>query len=139
MKAFLSIKYHADHANRARIEAISAALAACGIETFCVVRDLERWGAAQFAPAELMRRTFAAIAASDLVVIDLTEKGVGVGIEAGYARAKQIPLVTIARAGADISATLVGISRQVFFYTAPSDLEKFFRAQTLDDELGFCK
>jgi len=30
------------------------------------------------------------------MVVDLTEKGVGVGIEAGYARARGIPIVTIA-------------------------------------------
>lgn len=63
-----------------------------------------------------MRRTFAEIDASDLVVVDLTEKGVGVGIEAGYARAKQIPIVVIAQRGADLSTTLRGVVRAVIVY-----------------------
>ena len=78
-----------------------------------------------------MRRTFAEIDASDLVVVDLTEKGVGVGIEAGYAHAKQIPIVTIAQRGADISATLQGISRAVFFYDGLDDLERIILSQNL--------
>ena len=54
-----------------------------------------------------MTRTFAVIAASDLAIIELSEKGVGLGIEAGYAYAQKIPLATVARDG---------ISKDVFFY-----------------------
>jgi 2'-deoxynucleoside 5'-phosphate N-hydrolase len=122
VKAFLSIKYHADHRNRARIEAIAAALQARGFETACIARDVERWGQLKFDARELMTRTFAAIEACDLMVVDLTEKGVGVGIETGYAHAKKIPVVTIAQAGADISNTLRGISRTVFLYDRADDL-----------------
>ncbi len=127
MKAFLSIKYHADHANRARIEMIAAALQACGIDSVCIARDVEQWGRLKFDAGELMTRTFAAIDACDLVVVDLTEKGVGVGIEAGYARAKNIPIVTIAEIGADISETLRGIARAVFWYAGADDLAQFWR------------
>ncbi|MBI5652800.1 MAG: nucleoside 2-deoxyribosyltransferase [Chloroflexi bacterium] len=125
-RVFLSIKYHADHANRARIEAICAALAQNACATICIARDVEEWGRAHFDSRELMARTFAAIDASDLVVIDLTEKGVGVGIEAGYARAKQIPIIVIAQRGADISTTLHGIARNVIFYNEPGDLAHLF-------------
>jgi nucleoside 2-deoxyribosyltransferase len=126
MKAFLSIKYHADQRNRARIEMISSALQACGIESVCIARDVERWGELQFDARELMHRTFAALDACDWVVIDLTEKGVGVGIEAGYARAKNIPIVTIAQESADISETLRGLSRETFLYDDSANLSEFF-------------
>lgn len=126
MKATIAIKYHPDSSNRPRIELISRALARCGVESFCVARDLERWGEVHFPPAELMRRSFAAIAASDLLVVDLSEKGVGVGIEAGYAHAHGTPIITIARAGADISDTLRGISRAVFWYESEAELAAFF-------------
>ncbi|MEW5717419.1 MAG: nucleoside 2-deoxyribosyltransferase [Chloroflexota bacterium] len=141
MKAFLSIKYHADHGNRARIEMIAAALQSRGIAAVCIARDVEQWGARRFDPAELMRRTFAAIDACDLVVVDLTEKGVGVGIEAGYARAKNIPIVAIAETGADISETLRGVSRTVFWYAGLDDLRgaikemiRNFPERCFDDE-----
>ena len=135
MKVFLSIKYYADHSNRPRIEAILAALEQRGAHGVCIARDVERWGAIRFDAAELMRRTFAEIDASDLVVVDLTEKGVGVGIEAGYAHAKQIPIVTIAQRGADISVTLQGISRAVFFYDGLDDIEQIILSQNLWNDL----
>jgi len=127
MNIFLSIKYHSDHANRSRIEAILAAIEQRGAHGVCIARNVEHWGAMRCDAAELMRRTFAAIDASDLVIVDLTEKGVGVGIEAGYAHAKQIPIVTIAQRGADISDTLRGISRAIIFYDSFDDVGRVIK------------
>ncbi|MEM7347634.1 MAG: nucleoside 2-deoxyribosyltransferase, partial [Chloroflexota bacterium] len=125
MKAYLAIKYHPDHQNRSLIEGISHALAKSGIETVCVTRDIEQWGVYHFSPEELMQRSFAEIDASDLVLIELSEKGVGLGIEAGYAYAKRIPIITIAQQGADISTTLQGISQKVYFYDTTKQLADF--------------
>ena len=116
MRAFLSIKYHADHRNREPIEKITAVLQAAGWETICVTRDIEGWGERSLAAPALMQRTFAAIAESDLVIVELSEKGVGLGIEAGYAAACQIPIAVIAPTGSDISTTLQGIAQQVGWY-----------------------
>ncbi len=122
LKAYLGIKYHSDNRNRPTIEAISRTLAAAGFNTTCITRDVEGWGRHKFSPEALMTRTFSVIAASDLAIIELSEKGVGLGIEAGYAYAQKIPLVTIARAGSDISTTLRGISDEVFIYQDVADL-----------------
>ena len=64
-------------------------------------------------------------------MVDLTEKGVGLGIEAGYAYAKGIPIAVIAKKGSDISATLQGISQQLFLYDEFDDLTHFFKDTTL--------
>jgi len=125
MKAYLAIKFHPDGANRARVERICAALEAAGIESVCVIRDLEHWGQVHFEPGELMRRSFELLDGCDLLIVELTEKGVGVGIEAGYAHAKGIPVVTIAEAGADVSETLRGISREVLNYQTSAELVEF--------------
>jgi nucleoside 2-deoxyribosyltransferase len=69
-----------------------------------------------------MKLTFEKINNCDLVIIDLTEKGVGLGIEEGYAYAKEIPIITIAKSGSDISETLVGISKKIFLYNNIEDL-----------------
>ena len=122
MQLYLAIKYHADQRNRAAIEAITAVLAAQGHTVFCVARDLEQWGAVTFPPDELMRHSLQAIDAADILLVDLTEKGVGLGLEAGYAYANGIPVVTMAPVGADISETLRGITTQIFFYTDYRDL-----------------
>jgi 2'-deoxynucleoside 5'-phosphate N-hydrolase len=126
VRAFLSIKYHPDGGNRARIEGLSEALLRAGMDTFCVARDLEQWGQSKHAPDELMRRTFHEIDLCQLVVLDLAEKGVGVGIEAGYAHARGIPVIVVAPLGSDISETLRGIAREILRYADVQDLGEAF-------------
>lgn len=126
MKAYLAIKFYADGQNRDVIEGITAVLAKQGIDTICVVRDLEKWGQIHFAPDVLMQKSFHEIDQSDMIVVELSEKGVGIGIEAGYAYAKDIPIITIARTGSDISETLRGISQNIFFYESYAQLADMF-------------
>ncbi|MBN1872633.1 MAG: nucleoside 2-deoxyribosyltransferase [Anaerolineae bacterium] len=127
MQAYLAIKYHPDSRNRERIERIIAALAAHGIGSICIARDVEQWGTVQLDAPTLMQCSFAAIDTCDMMIVDLTEKGVGTGIEAGYAYAHQIPIITIAQTGADISETLLGISSQVYSYHTYDDLVTFLK------------
>jgi nucleoside 2-deoxyribosyltransferase len=126
MKAYLGIKFHPDNRNRDMIDLISQVLGSCGFETVCIRRDIEKWGDVHLSPDELMAKTFEVICSCQLTVIDLTEKGVGLGIEAGYAYAQRIPVITIAREGSDISSTLQGISRDVYLYRNAGDLSRFF-------------
>jgi len=74
-----------------------------------------------------MQFTFEQIDSCDLVIIDLTDKGVGLGIESGYAFAKGIPIITIAKKGSDISETLIGISRDILIYNNPESLDVLFK------------
>ncbi len=124
MKAYLAIKFYEDGRNRAMIEGITAVLAQLGIDTICVVRDLEKWGEIHFSPDVLMQKSFHEIDQSDMIIVELSEKGVGLGIEAGYAYAKGIPIITIARTGSDISETLRGISQDIFFYESYGRLKE---------------
>jgi hypothetical protein len=55
---------------------------------------LKRGGQVSFTPKELMEITFQIIDESDLVIIDLSEKGVGLGIEADYAYSRSVPVIT---------------------------------------------
>jgi hypothetical protein len=123
VKVFLSIKYHPNQRNREHIEAVSAALEKIGYQTLCVARDVERWGQVRLSPQELMARTFEAIDACEVLLVDLTEKGVGLGIETGYAHARGIPVLVIARHGSDIPRTLQGMAQRVFWYQSPDDLK----------------
>ena len=127
MKAYISIKYRADNGNKDCIQKISSALEQNGFETVCVARDIEKWGGVQLSPHELMQRTFTEIDSSNLLVVDLTEKGVELGIEADYAYAKQIPVVVIAKKGSDVSTTLLGIAQQLFLYDEFENLNQLFQ------------
>jgi 2'-deoxynucleoside 5'-phosphate N-hydrolase len=82
----------------------------------CVVRDVEDWGRVELEPSELMRRTFELIDSVDVAIIELSEKGVGLGIEAGYAYACRVPVVALHRNGTDMSTTLAGIAHRVLPY-----------------------
>lgn len=127
MKAYIAIKFHPDHSNRHVIHDISSALTAAGYKTMSMQRDVEKFGTEANLPAsELMKLTFEMIDACQLVVVELTEKGVGLGIEAGYAYAKGVKIVTIAKKGSDVSTTLRGVSDRVVLFDE-GELEGLFK------------
>ncbi|MGE3975136.1 MAG: nucleoside 2-deoxyribosyltransferase [Bdellovibrionales bacterium] len=117
MKIYLGVKYYPDNSNKNLIDTLSSHLEKQGHQVSCVVRDIEHWGDKVFAVDELMRKTFEMIDNSDAVLIELTEKGVGLGIEAGYAFSKGIPITVVAKLGSDISSTIKGISKSVISYS----------------------
>ncbi len=124
MKAYLAIKFHADYSNRKLIEDISDSLRKLGIDTVVMVRDFERWGDVKFTPKELMQKSFAEIYKSDLFIVEYSEKGVGLGIEAGYAYAKNVPIFVIAKTNSEISDTIKGIAKSIFFYSDSPDIAR---------------
>ncbi len=117
MKIYLAIKFHPNNQNQPLIEEISEQLSKLGHSTVCAVRDFENWGKQQFEPRDLLLKAFKAIEDSDLVLVEATEKGMGVGIEAGFAFAKNIPIVTVAKPDSDISINLRSLSRKVIRYS----------------------
>lgn len=123
MKAYIGIKFHQDYRNKDLVDSISLALENQEYQTICVVRDNEKGGQVQLSAEELMRVTFEKIDECSLMVIDITEKGVGLGIEAGYAYSKNIPIITIAKRGSDIPKTLSGISKSVLFYDNEDEIK----------------
>jgi len=122
MKAYLVIKFKEDNSNQKTIEDISALFKKMNIEIISMARDYEKWGEVKFTPLELMQKTFQIIDSSDLLIVEFSEKGVGIGIEAGYAYAKQKPIFVIAKEGSDVSNTLKGIAKDVIFYNNPEEL-----------------
>ncbi len=119
---YLAIKFHADHRNRELVDRISAVFERHGLMTTCVARDFEQWGQVTFDAHDLMQRALDAINHSAAVVVEFTEKGVGLGIEAGYAAALDIPVFVLLRPEAEVSTTLDGISTDVFRYADDDSL-----------------
>ena len=126
MKAYISIKFHEDYKNKKLIEQISKSLQNAGFNPIVMIRDYEKGGKVKFTPEELMKLTFRLIDESELLVVEFSEKGVGLGIEAGYAYAKNKPIVVVAKKDSDISTTIRGISKEVLFYNKPEELTKKF-------------
>ncbi len=121
---YLGIKFHEDHSNKKRIEGIMRAIAESNCQGRCLACDVAHDTKHPQWASDLMKRAFSNIDASHLVIIDATAKGVGIGIEAGYAFAKRIPIITIAEENANISATLCGISTVIGTYTTPRSLRE---------------
>jgi 2'-deoxynucleoside 5'-phosphate N-hydrolase len=126
VKIFLSIKHYADNRNKQLIEDISSLLTSKGFETINICRDIEKWGKLDLSPQKLMFETFRALDRCDIVLIELSVKGVGLGIEAGYAFARNKPIITIANREANISKSLEGISTAKFTFGSLDDLDQFF-------------
>ncbi len=83
---------------------------ALGHQMICVCKHIELWGRNKLGSEELMKKTFAEIDASDLILVEFSVKGVGIGIESGYAHARGKTLVAIGKSNADLSSTLEGIA-----------------------------
>jgi 2'-deoxynucleoside 5'-phosphate N-hydrolase len=126
MNVLMSIKFHSDGSNVDLMKDIAqvAKKESVGLKTIFV--DYEKEGENKFSLNELMLMTFEAIQNNDCLIVELSEKGVGLGIEAGYAFSKNKPVYVIAKKGSDISDTLSGISKEIFFYENVADLEEFF-------------
>jgi len=131
-RAYFGIKYHEDNRNRDEIDSLSIALNNNGIETICIVRDVEKWGDVQLSSQELMKITFDEIDKSDFVILEMTEKGVGLGIEAGYAVAKGKPVIVLTKEKQKLSNTMQGIANVVIQYSQPEEIEILAHNKSLD-------
>jgi nucleoside 2-deoxyribosyltransferase len=121
-RAYLGFKFYDDMRNRELIEQCDEVFKKLGMETSIIVRDFEVFGDKKYESHVLMTKTFEEIDASDVVVIEFSEKGVGLGIEAGYAAGTKKPVWVIAKTGSEISNTLAGTAERVVFYNKPEDL-----------------
>jgi len=73
---------------------------------------------------KLMEEAFRNIDESDLVMVELSNMSVGVGIEAGYAKAKGKPIVYLHKKGTRLKEAMNGIVDKVFTYENTEDLIK---------------
>ena len=135
-RAYFGIKYHEDNRNRGEIDSLSSALRNAGIETICIVRDVEKWGDVQLSSQELMKITFDEIDKSDFVILEMTEKGVGLGIEAGYAIAKGKPVIVLTKEVQKLSNTMQGIANVVIQYSQPEEIDIFTHNKSLQGTLA---
>ncbi len=91
-------------------------------EIVCVHKNLEDWGRNHFSSEELMMHTMEMIDGCEALLIEFSEKGVGLGIEAGYAFAKSIPIYVLLPKGKSLSTTMKGICKKCFEYASTEDI-----------------
>lgn len=127
MKFYLGIKFHEDLSNKNLIERICHIAEQHNHQIICDHRDLEQWGRVTFSLEKLMLKTFEIIENSDAVIIEFSESGVGLGIEAGFAAAKNIPVYILLPKGRELSPTMQGVYIKYFEYETDADIQYMFR------------
>ncbi len=71
---------------------------------------------------EMMETAFREIDTADFLIAELTTKSIGVGIEIGYAFAKEIPIIYLRKKNAEYSTTASGSSNYIVEYENEFDL-----------------
>ncbi|MEO7531917.1 MAG: nucleoside 2-deoxyribosyltransferase [Sediminibacterium sp.] len=112
-KAYLALSYQNRKNLQAEIEAIQKTLASFHIELFIFV-DVYHFSTDE--EKKMMQTAFNEIDASDFLIAEVSEKAIGVGIEIGYAVAKNKRIIYLRNDASEHSATAAGSSSNVLIY-----------------------
>lgn len=121
MRAYISVSYHLRNALREELDAVKEALISLQIEPFIFVDQYK------FDPSDemaMMKQALADIDTCDMLIAETTEKAIGIGIEAGYAKARNKPVIYLRKNSAPHSTTLSGISDYRVYYENAADLKR---------------
>ncbi len=102
---------------RETLENISRNLESLGHTTFCFFRDIQEWGNVITSRAEIMPIAMENLDKCDilLMLVSSDEKSTGMGIEAGYAKARNKKILLIKKSFVEV-AYLESISDNVIVY-----------------------
>jgi len=125
MQAYISISFKQRLFLNEAVTAIKTALLHHNIDAFVFV---DRYHFKKDEAHAMMQQAFADIDGADLLIAETSDKAIGIGIEAGYAKAKGKPVIYLRHATADHSTTLAGTSDQQVVYENAQDLEAQLKA-----------
>lgn len=120
-KAYISVSFSKRKDLQQEMETISSVLRFHGITAFIFV-DRYEFAAAQ--EKEMMQQAILSIDECDLLIAETSDKAIGIGIEAGYAKAKGKKVIYLRSINAEHSTTLSGISDFQILYEGVEDLKK---------------
>lgn len=130
MRAYVSAKFSGLD-NQETIEELCSAVERAGFSVTCTIRDFDDYGQEERDTSELTTFIFDSIEHADVVFLDMTDKGVGLGIEAGYASAFSKPIVALLADDAELSPTLQPLVKHIIHYEGFHDLtEQLASART---------
>ncbi|MBP7173188.1 MAG: hypothetical protein KBA33_03835 [Cloacibacterium sp.] len=121
MQAYISISFSKRKELEKEVQAIKNVLEIFGISAFVFVDEY------QFSSKdekEMMQKAMEDIETSAILIAETSEKGIGIGIEAGYAKAKNIPVIYMRNAASEHSTTVSGIADFNIIYHDEKDLEE---------------
>ncbi|MGG9963581.1 nucleoside 2-deoxyribosyltransferase [Ferruginibacter sp. SUN106] len=121
MKAYIAVSFNKRQSVNDVIDIITTALKQFSVESFVFADHYH------FAPDEetqMMQQAMAAIDNSDIVIAETSHKAIGIGVEVGYAKAKQVPVIYMRQKNAPHSTTVAGISDFHVIYADANDLQQ---------------
>ena len=121
MHAYLSTKFEGED-NREIVEALCTAAERAGFTVTCTNRDYDDYGQRENDEEKLIDFMFAGIEEADVILLETTQKGMGLGIEAGYAAALRKPIAVLHTHETDVSPTLAELATLVISYHGLEDL-----------------
>jgi len=121
MKAYISISFNRRQAMDNELKTIKAALTKLRIDPFVFV-DNYNFDITQ--EQKMMKQATADIDKCDILIAETSDKGIGIGIEVGYAKAKRKPIIYLRHKTAEHSTTVSGISDFQIIYENLSDLQE---------------
>ena len=121
MKAYISVSFNRRQALEKELKTIKAALTKLGIDPF-VFADNYNFDITQ--AQKMMKQATADIDKCDILIAETSDKGIGIGIEVGYAKAKMKPIVYLRHKTAEHSTTVSGISDFQIIYENIADLRE---------------
>jgi nucleoside 2-deoxyribosyltransferase len=120
MKAYIAVSYSKRQMLTPAINAIVDTLKAFDMDPLVFVDNF------QFDPLQeqqMMQRAMLEIANADLFIAETSDKAIGIGVEAGYAKASDKPVIYMRQQQADHSTTISGISDFQIIYKDADDLK----------------
>jgi nucleoside 2-deoxyribosyltransferase len=121
MKAYIAVSYSKKSLYEPVLQAIAGVLRNEGIKTFVFVDEYTFTDQQESA---MMQQAMKDIDACDLVIAETSDKAIGIGVEAGYAKAKNKPVIYLRQQNAAHSSTVAGISDFQVIYNGTDDLQE---------------
>ena len=135
MNSYLSVKFQGEDSEETVRELITA-IERTGFTVTAPVRDFDDFGRNNQDVTNLVPYMTNALDHTDIVFVDATDKGVGIGFEAGYAAANGIPVIVLHYGDSEISPILELAARRILPYNSYEELYQQLETlkRTLEEE-----
>lgn len=119
MKAYISVSFNQRENFESITQTINQTLINHSINPFVFV-DHYKFDLSE--EKEMMQTAIDDIKSSQLLIAETSDKGIGIGIEVGYAKALNIPIIYLRNKNAEHSTTVAGISDYQIIYNNETEL-----------------
>jgi 2'-deoxynucleoside 5'-phosphate N-hydrolase len=143
MQAYISISFNQRKSLDKVVKAIKETLVLLNIEPFVFV---DNYNFDKTQEKEMMTTAFTEIAKADLIIAEVSDKAIGIGVEVGYATARGIPAIYVRNKTAEHSTTVSGACNHHILYQNEKELKEeleqliksfYLSSKSNEDEISF--